>query len=77
MIFDFFLKLKTAKIENYFWTYQGIIVYFSYGVRNSVENSNRDMRNSVFPCILKREVDSFDFNKFEENEPTTSFWIYF
>ena len=41
-----------------------MIVYFGYGIRNSVENKEKQNRNSVFPFILKKS--QFDFENLKE-----------
>ena len=32
-----------------------MIVYFAYGLTNSVENKNKNIQLKYFPCILKRK----------------------
>ena len=48
--------------------FKGFVVYFSYGIRNSKENTKRDQQNSFFPWIFdhKKVVAKTSLERFDK-----------
>ena len=62
------MSLTMASWVQFFaWFGVGMLVYFGYGIRNSIENEENKIRNAIFPSFQKSNKQ-FEFQSFRDDQ---------